>query len=207
MINPYPAAATPQHGFTLLELLVALAIFALVSVMAYGGLATVLDQQFATEEIAEQLARLQKTYMVLQRDFEQVVPRPVRDEFGETMAPLSGGTQLQLTRGGWNNPAGHPRSSLRRVGYRLEEQSLVRYAWSVLDRAQNSEPLEQSLLDGVTGIRTRYLDEGNEWQDSWPPETLVATGAQAGFSLPLAVEVQLEHERFGPITWLFQMPG
>jgi general secretion pathway protein J len=207
MINPYPAAATPQNGFTLLELLVALAIFALVSVMAYGGLATVLDQQFATEEIAEQLARLQKTYMVLQRDFEQVVPRPVRDEFGENMAPLSGGTQLQLTRGGWNNPAGHPRSSLRRVGYRLEEQSLVRYAWSVLDRAQNSEPLEQSLLDGVTGIRTRYLDEGNEWQDSWPPDRVTTPAAGAGVSLPLAVEVQLEHERFGPITWLFQMPG
>ena len=206
MIIPYPRAARRPHGFTLLELLVALAVFALVSVMAYGGLATVLDQQFATEEVAEQLARLQKTYLVLQRDFEHFVPRPVRDEFGETLAPLLSGTQLQFTRGGWNNPAGHPRSSLRRVGYRLEEESLVRYAWSVLDRAQNSEPLEQPLLDGVTGIDTRYLDEGKEWHDSWPPETLVATGAQAGFSMPLAVEVQLEHERFGPITWLFQMP-
>ena len=206
MIAPVPAAAARQQGFTLLELLVALAIFALVSVMAYGGLATVLDQQFATEEIAGQLARLQKTYLVMQRDFEQIVPRPVRDEFGETMAPLLSGTQLQFTRGGWNNPAGHPRSSLRRIGYRLEEQSLVRYAWSVLDRAQNSEPLEQPLLEGVTEIRTRYIDGGGEWQDSWPPGTTVATGAEAGFSLPLAVEVQLEHERFGPITWLFQMP-
>ena len=74
--------AVRQRGFTLLELLVALAIFALVSVMAYGGLASVLDQQFATDEIAGQLARLQKTYLLLQRDFEQLVPRPVRDEYG-----------------------------------------------------------------------------------------------------------------------------
>ena len=206
MITLYPCAVTRQHGFTLLELLVALAIFALVSVMAYGGLATVLDQQFATEEIAEQLARLQKTYLVLQRDFEQVVPRPVRDEYGETMAPLLSGTQLQFTRGGWSNPAGHPRSSLRRVGYRLEDQSLVRYAWLVLDRAQNSEPLEQPLLDGVTEMRTRFIDEGGEWQDSWPPGTVVASDVEADFSLPLAVELQLEHERFGPLTWLFQMP-
>lgn len=199
-------AAVRQRGFTLLELLVALAIFALVSVMAYGGLATVLDQQFATDDIAEQLARLQKTYLLLQRDFEQLVPRPVRDEYGDTQAPLLGDSQLQFTRGGWSNPAGHPRSSLRRVAYRLEDQELTRYAWAVLDRAQNSEPLEQPLLDGVTEVRSRYLAENDEWQDSWPPGTVAATGDGETFSLPLAVEIQLEHERFGLVTWLFQMP-
>jgi general secretion pathway protein J len=199
-------ASVRQRGFTLLELLVALAIFALVSVMAYGGLASVLDQQFATDEIAGQLARLQKTYLLLQRDFEQLVPRPVRDEYGDTQAPLLGDSQLQFTRGGWSNPAGHPRSSLRRVAYRLEDQELTRYAWSVLDRAQNSEPLEQPLLDGVTEIRSRYLVENDEWQDSWPPATVAATGDTETFSLPLAVEIQLEHERFGLVTWLFQMP-
>ena len=193
-----------QQGFTLLELLVALAIFALVSVMAYGGLATVLDQQFATEEIAAELARLQKTYLVVQRDFEQIMPRPVRDEFGEAMAPLLGGTQLQITRGGWSNPAGQPRSSLRRIGYQLEEQELVRYAWAVLDRAQNSEPVEQSLLDNVTEMQLRYLGADAEWQDSWPP--VAGSVAGATVILPLAVELQLEHERFGLITWLFQMP-
>ena len=198
--------AVRQRGFTLLELLVALAIFALVSVMAYGGLASVLDQQFATEDIAAQLARLQKTYLLLQRDFEQVVPRPVRDEYGDTLAPLLGDSQLQFTRGGWSNPAGHPRSSLRRVAYRLEDQELTRYAWSVLDRAQNSEPLEQPLLDGVTEISSRYMVENDEWQDSWPPATVAAIGDTETFSLPLAVEIQLEHERFGLITWLFQMP-
>ena len=198
--------AVRQRGFTLLELLVALAIFALVSVMAYGGLASVLDQQFATDDIAAQLARLQKTYLLLQRDFEQVVPRPVRDEYGDTLAPLLGDSQLQFTRGGWSNPAGHPRSSLRRVAYRLEDQELTRYAWSVLDRAQNSEPLEQPLLDGVTEISSRYLVENDEWQDSWPPATVAAIGDTETFSLPLAVEIQLEHERFGVVTWLFQMP-
>ena len=206
MIVPARWGADGQQGFTLLEMLVALAIFALVSVMAYGGLASVLNQQFVTEGIAGELAQLQKTYMVMQRDFEQIMPRPVRDEFGDTMAPLLGGTQLQITRGGWSNPAGHPRSSLRRIGYRLDEQELVRYAWSVLDRAQSSEPLEQPLLDGVTEMRLRYLDEGKEWGESWPPEAATTAGDEAGLSLPLAVEFQLEHERFGLITWLFQMP-
>jgi general secretion pathway protein J len=201
------AGAVRPRGFTLLELLVALAIFALVAVMAYGGLATVLDQQFATEEIAGELAQLQKTYMVMQRDLEQIMPRPVRDEFGTPVAPVLGGTQLQVTRGGWSNPAGHPRSSLRRIGYGLDEQELVRYAWSVLDRAQDSEPLEQPLLDGVTGIQVRYLDENREWVDSWPPVATATASDGDIMVMPRAVEFQLEHERFGLITWLFQMPG
>ena len=195
-----------QAGFTLLELLVALAIFALVSVMAYGGLGTVLELQFATEENAERLAVLQKTYMVMQRDFEQVVPRAVRDDFGDSQPPLMSGTQLQLTRGGWSNPAGRPRSSLRRVGYRVEEQQLIRYAWAVLDRAQNSEPIRQPLLDDVTEISIRFLSGGNNWKDQWPSTTITATGAEPHFSLPRVIEIKLEHERFGPITWLFSMP-
>ena len=79
----------------------------------------------------------------MQRDIEQVVPRTVRDEYGDAQSPLVGGEDLQLTRAGWRNPGGRQRSTLQRVGYALEEQQLVRYCWSVLDRAQDSEPLEQ----------------------------------------------------------------
>ena len=67
---------------------------------------------------------------------------------------------------------------LRRIGYRVEEESLIRYAWLVLDRAQNSEPLEQPLLDGVTGLSARYLDGDGEWQENWPPDTVTTTGAE-----------------------------
>ena len=73
-------------GFTLLELLVALSIFAIVAVLAYGGLGTVLDQRILTEESAERLADLQKTYLIVQRDIEQLVPRAIRDEFGDEQA-------------------------------------------------------------------------------------------------------------------------
>ncbi len=203
-------AATPAayRGFTLLELLVALSIFAVIAVLAYGGLGTVLDQRSATEASAERLAALQKTYLIIQRDIEQLVPRPIRDEFGDPAPAIIGGTAFQLTRGGWSNPLGTRRSSLQRVGYALEEQELIRYSWLVLDRAQDSLPRRQVLVDDVNSMRVRYLDAEDNWQDQWPPaqQTAGIANALAG-NPPRAVEITLQHEQYGEIRWLFQLPA
>jgi general secretion pathway protein J len=190
----------------LLELLVALSIFAIVAVLAYGGLGTVLDQRILTEESAERLAELQKTYLIVQRDIEQLVPRTIRDEFGDEQAAISGAARFQLTRGGWRNPLNNPRSSLQRVGYATQEQQLIRYSWLVLDRAQDSEPREQVLANGINNIRVRYLLADNSWQEQWPPEQLTQ-GEPDLDELPRAVEMTLEHEHFGEIRWLFQLPS
>ena len=195
-----------QEGFTLLELLVALTIFSLIAVMAYGGLQTVLNEQTRTEANAESLEALQKTYLVMQRDIEQAVPRPIRDEFGDEQGPLVGTTLFQLTRGGWNNPVDQPRSTLQRVGYALEERQLIRYAWMVLDRAQDSEPVRQPLVDDIESMTVRYLDANGNWQDQWPPLQTGQNAVTVAPGFPLAMEMTLEHTRFGTLVWLFQLP-
>ncbi|MGD8630147.1 MAG: type II secretion system minor pseudopilin GspJ [Gammaproteobacteria bacterium] len=196
----------PAAGFTLLELLVALAIFSLIAVMSYNGLKVVLNTQAATEIQADALAEMQKVYLLMQRDIEQVVPRPVRDEYGDEQPALTGDDALQLTRGGWSNPAGRLRSSLQRVGYAFEDRQLVRYSWAVLDRAQDSEPQRQVLVGDVEEMTIRYLSANNEWQERWPNPLAVAEVNVPGAGLPRAVEVTLEHERFGPLVWLFRLP-
>jgi len=201
------AGMRASGGFTLLELLVALSIFAIVAVLAYGGLGTVLDLRILTEESAERLAELQKTYLIVQRDIEQLVPRAIRDEFGDEQTAISGAAHFQLTRGGWRNPLNNPRSNLQRVGYALEEQQLVRYSWLVLDRAQDSEPREQVLATGINSISVRYLDTDDSWQEQWPPEQVSGSGEPLSDELPRAVELTLEHEHYGEIKWLFQLPA
>jgi general secretion pathway protein J len=194
-------------GFTLLELLVALAIFGLLAAMSYSGLQAVLKQQAHTEQAADRLGELQKLYLIMQRDIEQIVPRTVRDEFGDAQQPLVGGDALQLTRGGWRNPAGRQRSTLQRVGYAYDDEQLVRYSWSVLDRAQDSEPLEQPLIDDVERMGLRYLDGNDEWQEQWPDAVAAINADPAGIpALPKAVEVTIEHKIFGTLVWLFQLP-
>jgi len=201
-----PATAVCE-GFTLLELLVALAIFGLLAAMSYSGLQAVLEQQSYTEQAAARLGELQKLYLVMQRDIEQIVPRTVRDEFGDAQQPLVGGDALQLTRGGWRNPAGRQRSTLQRVGYAFDDEQLVRYSWSVLDRAQDSEPLEQPLIEDVERMGLRYLGGNDEWQEQWPDAVAAIDADPADTpALPKAVEVTIEHKRFGTLVWLFQLP-
>jgi general secretion pathway protein J len=199
-------ATTVSPGFTLLELLVALAIFGLLATMSYSGLRVILEQQSGTAVEAERLAELQKIYMLMQRDIEQAVDRPVRDEYGDEQPALVGADTLQLTRGGWSNPAARTRSSLQRVGYVFEDDQLVRYAWAVLDRAQDSEPLRQPLTASVEQLQLRYLAANNEWRGQWPDTLQNADPAAPAQALPRAVEVTLEHAHYGQLVWLFRLP-
>lgn len=199
-------------GFTLLELLVAIGIFALLAAMAYGGLNLILKEREATDKHAARLAQLQRTFLWLGRDIEQTLNRPIRDEYGDKQPALTGVEvgryQLELTRAGWRNPAGRTRSNLQRVAYGIQDEKLVRAYWNVLDRAQDSQPLETELLDGVIRMELRFLtlQTGNkkEWVDSWPSSEL---GIQSSVDPPHAVEVTLETEAEGRITRLFRVPG
>lgn len=195
-------------GFTLLELLVALSIFALLAAMAYGGLNTVMKARAATDAQALRLSQLQYTFFWLGRDIEQTVNRTVRDEYGDPQPALRGielgDYRLALTRGGWRNPVHRPRSTLQRVAYGLRDDQLLRVYWNVLDRAPDSQPVENVLLDGVERLELRYLDAKKEWHDDWPA---AVTGAAANTAPPLAVEVTIETKQEGRITRLFGVAG
>jgi len=116
----------------------------------------------------------------------------------------TGRYQLELTRTGWRNPAGRTRSNLQRVAYGLRDGNLLRVYWNVLDRAEDSEPLESVLLDGVDKLELRFLDHKNQWQSAWPSSQL---GASESGIPPKVVEVTLETKSEGRITRLFRVPG
>jgi len=194
-------------GFTLLELLVAMAVFAVLAVMAYQGLNTVLANRDAVERQADRLRDLQTAWLVIGRDLQQASPRAVRDELGGELRPFKGGEgflpMLELTRAGYRNPAGLQRSTLERVAYQLRLNELTRMRWRVLDRAQDTQPVERVLLTGVRSVALRFLDSAREWQATWPPPNR----EDAEVLAPRAVEVILELEDWGRITRLFALPG
>jgi len=190
-------------GFTLIELLIAMVVFATLSLMAYGGLNTIMAADEQVRLHSTRLKQLQRSWMMIGEDLTQLVGRSVRDSFGDSQPPLvaseMGDIRLELTRGGWSNPAGVKRSELQRVGYGVVDSELIRYSWRVLDRAQDSEPQKHRLLDGVEGIRLRFLDQKQQWHSSWPP-----LGSDTE-SLPIGVEMVMELEQEGEIRRLFRI--
>jgi len=205
---PACAKHPPQHaGFTLLELLVALAVFAIMATAAYSGLQSVLFTRAAVEAQAERLARIQLAMHILERDFEQSIDRPVRDEFGLEQPAFAGGNLsddlVVFTRVGWSNPLDQRRATLQRVAYRLDgENNLLRLYWTTLDRGGVSEPREMILLEAVAEVQLRYLDQNGEWRPEWPPPTV----QQVQTPLPRAVEITLTLTDWGDIVRLLRPP-
>lgn len=195
------------RGFTLLELVVAMAVFAIMAAIAYSGLNNVLIAQQQTDVHSEQLHQLQLAMTWFERDIEQTVNRGVRSEYGEVLPPVIGndfeGYLLELTHGGWRNPANQPRSHLQRVAYALRDEQLIRAYWRVLDRAEDSKPFENVLLDGVKAVEIRYLGANGEWRTSWPE--LSTTGNASPEIMPKAIEVNVDTKQFGKITRLLRV--
>jgi general secretion pathway protein J len=164
------SARSANAGFTLIEVVVAAGIFAVAGAMAYGGLNTVLRTRAHLEESAARLARLQTAFAILQQDIEQAVGRGVRDEFGDSLPAMRGGTDgvlLELTRRA-AGPVLHGQPvDLRRIEYAREGDTLVRQVWEVLDRTQSSSAAPAPLLDGVAGVDLSFHQGG--WLGHWPP--------------------------------------
>ena len=209
-------ASRTNGGFTLLEILVAMAVFAIFSYMAYGGFNAVARQQAIIADSAGQLRQVQYTMRRLVLDLSQLQPRPVREQLGDGWQPamLANGLEqnaLEFTRGGWPNPLARPRPTLQRVAYRVEEEKLIRSQWPVLDRLLDQEPEELELIGGVRELRLRFLIEGGEWSEVWPDNDFDSAGgsrdAETARNLPVAVEITLDLEGWGEIVRLVEIAG
>lgn len=199
------------RGFTLLELIVALAVFAVMSVAAYSGLRNVLFTQAALQVQQQRLADLQLAVYRLEQDISQAVARSIRDEYGDPQPAMRGGdlidNALVLTRSGWDNPLQQTRAHLQRVAYRLQGGRLLRQHWEVLDRATQRPALELLLLDRVQQFEVRFMNQRQDWQPTWPPHDPTAPSAQRQHDLPRAVEITLRTDDFGTISRLFLLPN
>lgn len=177
---------TEEAGFTLVELMVALLIFAILASAGVALLSFSVRAQAASNAKLDDLAALQRTLSLLSADLAQASDRPVRDEAGTVLPAFAGenggGTapMLRFVRNGWINLDTQPRADTQRVAYRVIDGTLERLAWPRLDGAAPLPP--QPLLTKVQGIAVRYRYKG-AWNDRWD-------GA-GGVPLPQAMELRV----------------
>lgn len=193
---------TRHSGFTLLEVLVAISIFAVIGLGANQMLRTMIDTHDKTSAKIASMNNLTRVFAALERDFSHAIPRFTRDEFGDPQPPLmiyTGQYPVELTRSGWSNPINLPRSNLQRVAYEVNaDGELVRLFWLVLDRAEDSEPIEQIMLSGVEDFRLRLVTREGESTEVWPDGNFDAL-------LPAGIELYLQTEEFGELRKVFAL--
>lgn len=203
-------APSSSRGFTLLEIIVVVLVFSVMAVMAYGGLRSVLRTRTGIETAMTRTADVQRAYMRLRNDFQNLRDRPARDEYGDAQAPLwiDRDGQLRMIRGGQRNPLGTSRSSLERIQYVFKDRALHRSTWRAIDLPQKSEPVELVLLDNVEEVRWRFLDTSRNWREQWPADSQSpsAGATSASDAPPLAVEVTLVTKDWGETRFLFRTP-
>lgn len=217
-----------QQGFTLLELLIAVAIFALIGLAGYRLLNSVIGGYEYTRERSLSFSALHKAVTIIEQDLRQLSQRPVRDELGSMTPALAaqyrGGLPLEFTRSaGWNpqlsaeDDAARQTGSVQnadtvpaqgvkqRIAYRIENQQLQRLVWPVLDRAPDSEPRVQILLEDVSGLQIALLGDAGQWQAFWPVED--AQGQIDFRALPRGIRIAFRHTKYGRIERVFAREG
>ncbi|WP_034474794.1 type II secretion system minor pseudopilin GspJ [Aestuariibacter salexigens] len=198
---------TASKGFTLLEILISMAIFTIIGIASTALLSTVIDSDELSADRFEKLTTLQRAMTLMERDFLQALPRPVRVQGELNEVVFRGGRDqfesetdgVGFVRGGWHNPQLMlPRSTLQGVAYRLNEQKLERMYGNYLDNVIGFEPKIKVILEGVTDFQVEFLSAADEEfdEDNWQ-ETYQGT------QLPKAVAVTITTEEFGTITRRF----
>ncbi|OZB57396.1 MAG: type II secretion system protein GspJ [Halothiobacillus sp. 14-56-357] len=202
--SPRHPAKGAASGFTLLELLVAIAIFALVAVMAYGGLNTVIKQSAIVEDQMDQLNAMQNGLRQMRSDLTFAVDRLARDALGGEVPEFAGGglNLLTLTRMGASNPWAAAEPQLALVRWRLENGNLERAIFVPPDGAvgNSAEPPDwRIILRNVSKIQLTFYDQNNQSMLDWPPINQPSAG------LPKAVEVSLTVNNLPPLRMTVAM--
>jgi general secretion pathway protein J len=205
------------NGFTLIEVLIAMSITALVATLSFSSLSAVLISVQSLQEQGERISEVNRAWTIVSRDLRQFALRPVRDQYGQAESALYGGAaldnSLSFTRTGWHNPNLRLRSELQRVRYRLEDSVLWRESYSVLDRSGESQLQRVALIQDVEEFELAFLGEGTEVRgeeldtEDWPDNWGANASSSGVIAPPQALELRIALVDWGELRWLYDLPG
>ncbi|KTD20418.1 general secretion pathway protein J [Legionella lansingensis] len=180
-----------EKGFTLLEILIALAVFAILASITSSVLYYSFNTKTRVNQQADRLNELQLAIILIERDTKQVIPRAIRGNEMHLFPVFVGHPQyLEFTRLGIANPGGQEkRSHLKRVAYVCQDNKLLRRTWHVLDTTNRNDYEDKVLLSNLTGCRFAYLNHSLEVLSEWRENAVQQN--QRAEPLPKAIQFNL----------------
>jgi len=195
---------TPRRkmaGFTLFEMVIAVSIFALMGVIGFSALGQMTRTGQAVADANDRLSDMQFAMVYFSRDWIQVSPRKIRNQYGDEEANIIiTDDSITFTRSGWSNLLGHRRSTLQRVQYLVVDDQLVRRHWASLDQGIAEQPIQVVLLDDVESMEVEFQNSSGRGIRAWP----VTEGANDGS--PVLLAFRLELPDMGEIRRLLEIP-
>ena len=196
-------SARCAQGFTLVELLIAIVLFSILSVGSYQVLNSVINSHRKLSSHNERFDALRRTINMLTRDLQQARSRPVINTYGEPEGALilesSDQSRLVLSTAGWANPLAAPRGTVGRVEFFIEDEVLIKRRWLVLDAVDEGSYFDMPLLKGVSEFQIRALDAERRWISYWPTTDMPVT------ELPKALEVELVIAELGSVKRVLEL--
>ncbi|MDF1642725.1 MAG: type II secretion system minor pseudopilin GspJ [Pseudomonadales bacterium] len=191
------------NGFTLVELLIAIVLFSIVSIGSYQVLSSVISSHRKLSSHNEKFEGLRRAANMLTRDLQQVQPRTVTNAYGDQENALilesSDLSRLVLSSGGWDNPLMAARGTVGRIEFFVEDEVLIKRLWLVLDALDQESHFDMPLVKGVSEFQIRALNPEQRWLSFWPMEDMPAT------ELPRALEVELVVAELGTIKRVLEL--
>ncbi|MCX7117545.1 MAG: GspJ family T2SS minor pseudopilin variant LspJ [Legionellales bacterium] len=194
------------QGYTLIEIMIALAVFALISAITASAMFHAFDTRGRVNEQANQLNALQLGLSMLSHDIEQMIERPIHGDEMHVFPPFIGQSHyVEFSSGGSVNPNGILiKSTLKRVGYLCQNKQLIRRRWDTLDTPHRNLYHDKVLFDHLLVCQFSYLASNHQTLQEWHEYAVQQN--QKKETLPQAVQISLTPTHWGNMNLLFAIP-
>jgi len=195
-----------RKGFTLLEILIALTIFAILATITSSSLYYAFNTRNLVNIQANRLNELQLAISIIQQDTLQIVDRAIRGNEMRQFPVLVGQSEyMEFTRDGFVNPKSRQkRSTLKRIGLACLDGALVHRTWNSLDPIDRNQYEDRVLIKNVNKCTFSYLNQNLQSLPEWREEAL--NEEQQTEIFPKALQINLTLKDWGPINLLFIVP-
>ncbi|MFT4058399.1 MAG: GspJ family T2SS minor pseudopilin variant LspJ [Legionella sp.] len=194
------------RGFTLIEILIALTVFAILATITSSTLYHAFNTRTRVNEQSKRIANLQLAISLLQQDLSQTLERAIRANDMRLFPIFLGQADyMEFTRDGDVNPGSNEKhSTLKRVAYVCTNNSLIRRTWDTLDPVERKNNANKVLLSNLSNCHFGYLNNSLQVFPDWRADAVNQN--QNKESLPKAVQVNFTVQDQGEMNLLFPIP-